>query len=235
MVKNLLETHNLSKTYHHENALNRVSIHVPENQVYCLIGPNGAGKTTIMKIITGIIRPISGKLEFAGHPWCRQDLKSIGSLIEDAPLYGNLTAKENLEVITRLRGVSSERVDEILKSVGLNEVGKKLARNFSLGMKQRLGIGLALVDNPKLLILDEPTNGLDPLGIQELRTLIEKLKKQDITILISSHMLSEVEHLADYIGIIGNGKLLLEKSYDHHENLEKLFNKILQKKGENSD
>ena len=229
---NLLTSKDITKNYDHQTILNKISLHIPENKVYCLLGPNGAGKTTMMKIITGIIQPTSGTLNFDGHPWHRNDLKNIGSLIEEAPIYGNLTAEENLEVITRLRGITSTRISEIIKSVGLNKVSKKLTRNFSLGMKQRLGIGLALVSHPKLLILDEPTNGLDPLGIQELRALIEQLKSKNITILISSHMLSEVEHLADYIGIIGEGNLLIEKPYDHQENLEQLFNETLQKKGE---
>lgn len=231
----LLTSKDITKKYGHQNILNQISLHIPENEVYCLLGPNGAGKTTMMKIITGIIQPTSGTLDFDGHPWNRKDLKNIGSLIEEAPIYGNLTARENLEVITRLRGIPNTRINEIIKNIGLEKAGKKLTRNFSLGMKQRLGIGLALVNNPKLLILDEPTNGLDPLGIQELRVLIEQLKSKNITILISSHMLSEVEHLADYIGIIGEGHLLVEKPYDHQEDLEKLFNETLQKQGETND
>lgn len=185
----------------------------------------------MMKILTGMITPTSGKVSFNGHNWTRIDLKNIGSLIENAPLYGNLTARENLQVITKLRGIDDTVIDSILQTVGLSNTGHKLSKNFSLGMKERLGIGLALVGDPKLLILDEPTNGLDPLGIQQLRNLIVEFKKKDITIIISSHMLSEVEHLADNIGIIGGGKLLLEQPYDHQTDLEKLFNSTLEKAG----
>lgn len=230
-MKNLLETDQIIKKFKDQTVLNGINLHVPENQVYCLLGPNGAGKTTLMKILTGMIPATSGKIEFAGHPWQRKDLTDIGSLIENAPLYGNLTARENLRVITRLRGVDENQIDSILQTVGLSNTGKKLAKDFSLGMKERLGIGLALVGSPKLLILDEPTNGLDPVGIQQLRNLIANLKKKDITIIISSHMLSEVEHLADNIGIIGGGKLLLEQPYNHQTDLEKLFNNTLEKAG----
>ncbi|QLL71081.1 MULTISPECIES: lantibiotic protection ABC transporter ATP-binding subunit [Lactobacillaceae] len=227
----LLETKNIIKKFKDQVVLNGISMHVPENQVYCLLGPNGAGKTTMMKILTGMIPATSGNITFDGHEWSRSDLANIGSLIENAPLYGNLTARENLKVITELRNAQEADIDKILQTVGLSNTGKKLSKNFSLGMKERLGIGLALVGSPKLLILDEPTNGLDPLGIQQLRNLIAEFKKKDITIIISSHMLSEVEHLADNIGIIGGGQLLLEQPYDHKADLEKLFNSTLEKAG----
>ena len=230
-MANLLETKDVVKKFKDQVVLNGISLHVPENQVYCLLGPNGAGKTTLMKILTGMIPATSGNITFDDHEWSRNDLANIGSLIENAPLYGNLTARENLEVITRLRNAPETDIDKILQTVGLSNTGKKLSKNFSLGMKERLGIGLALVGNPKLLILDEPTNGLDPLGIQQLRNLIAEFKKKDITIIISSHMLSEVEHLADNIGIIGSGRLLLEQPYDHKTDLEKLFNSTLEKAG----
>lgn len=227
----LLETKNIIKKFKDQVVLNGISMHVPENQVYCLLGPNGAGKTTMMKILTGMIPATSGNITFDGHEWSRSDLANIGSLIENAPLYGNSTARENLKVITELRNAQEADIDKILQTVGLSNTGKKLSKNFSLGMKERLGIGLALVGSPKLLILDEPTNGLDPLGIQQLRNLIAEFKKKDITIIISSHMLSEVEHLADNIGIIGGGQLLLEQPYDHKADLEKLFNSTLEKAG----
>ena len=227
----LLETKNIIKKFKDQVVPNGISMHVPENQVYCLLGPNGAGKTTMMKILTGMIPATSGNITFDGHEWSRSDLANIGSLIENAPLYGNLTARENLKVITELRNAQEADIDKILQTVGLSNTGKKLSKNFSLGMKERLGIGLALVGSPKLLILDEPTNGLDPLGIQQLRNLIAEFKKKDITIIISSHMLSEVEHLADNIGIIGGGQLLLEQPYDHKADLEKLFNSTLEKAG----
>lgn len=230
-MTNLLETQNLVKKFKNQLVLDKINLHIPKNKVYCLLGPNGAGKTTLMKILTGMIAASNGKVEFAGHEWTRADLANIGSLIENAPLYGNLTAKENLQVICRLRGTSENEIPSILQTVGLSNTEKKLTKNFSLGMKERLGIGIALVGHPKLLILDEPTNGLDPLGIQQLRNLIAEFKQKDITIIISSHMLSEVEHLADNIGIIGAGNLLLEKPYDHETDLEKLFNSTLEKAG----
>ncbi|KOY70598.1 lantibiotic protection ABC transporter ATP-binding subunit [Apilactobacillus kunkeei] len=224
-MTNILETKNVTKSFRNQLALDNVSVHIPKGEVYCLLGPNGAGKTTLMKIITGMIHKTLGKVIFDGKEWERDALNDIGSLIENAPIYGNLTALENLKVVATLRKVPLNHLESILEQVGL-ENNKKRSKDFSLGMKQRLGIGMAMVSNPKLLILDEPTNGLDPIGIQELRTLIKGLAKKDITILISSHDLSEVEHLADNIGIISGGKLLLEEKYNN-ENLEKLFNEIV--------
>ena len=228
MTQNILETKELSKTYRRKQALKSVSIHVPKNKVYCLIGPNGAGKTTIMKIISGMITANSGSVEINGHPWSRQDLLTIGSLIENAPLYGNLSAQDNLRVITTMLGLPESRISEVLKAVNLADVGSQPAKNYSLGMKQRLGIALALINHPQLLILDEPTNGLDPLGIQELRQIISDFKDQGITIIISSHILSEVEHLADYIAFINHGELKLEQAYDKTTDLEALFNQVVQ-------
>ncbi|MFK5704824.1 lantibiotic protection ABC transporter ATP-binding subunit [Ligilactobacillus sp. LYQ139] len=222
----ILTTKSLTKSYRNQQALNNVNIHIPENKIYCLLGPNGAGKTTLMKIITGMTSPTSGDVEFNHHKWTRKDLSNIGSLIEEAPIYGNLTARENIQVINRLRGESDSNIEKILSTVGLED-SKKLSKNFSLGMKERLGIALALVGDPQLLILDEPTNGLDPIGIQELRNLIVKLKSKGITIIIASHMLSEIEKLADYIGIISDGRLLLEEEYTLNTDLEKLFNKTI--------
>lgn len=230
----MLTTKDLTKSYHSQRALSNVNVHIPENKIYCLLGPNGAGKTTLMKIITGMISPTSGEVEFNHHKWTRKDLTNIGSLIEEAPIYGNLTARENIQVINRLRGESDTNIKKILGTVGLED-SKKLSKNFSLGMKERLGIALALVGDPQLLILDEPTNGLDPLGIQELRNLIVKLKSQGITIIIASHMLSEIEKLADYIGIISNGRLLLEEEYTSNTDLEKLFNKTIMDGGKGND
>lgn len=230
-MSDIIVTNHLVKKFGNTTILRDINLHVPANGVYCLLGPNGAGKTTLMKILTGMISKTSGQILFEGKNWTRKDLKKIGSLIENAPLYGNLTAEENMKVISQLRNADNKNNDNILKTVGLSNTSNKLAKHFSWGMKERLGIGLALVGNPKLLILDEPTNGLDPFGIQELRNLIAQLKTKNITILISSHMLSEVEHLADTIAIIGNGKVLLEEKYDHKTNLEQVFNSVLQKNG----
>lgn len=188
-----------------------------------MLGPNGAGKSTLLKMVTGMLRPSSGEILFDGHKWSRKDLREIGSLIESAPLYENLTAKENLKVRTTVLGLPDSRIEEVLHIVELEDTGKKRAGQFSMGMKQRLGIAIALLNNPKLLILDEPTNGLDPFGIQELRELIRSFPKKGITVILSSHMLSEVEQIADHIGIISGGILGYQGELKKGEDLEKLF------------
>jgi len=203
----ILTTENLTKTYQGQNAVDRLSLSVPENTVYGLLGPNGAGKSTTLKIITGIAKPTKGEILYKGRPWQPKDLSEIGALIESAPLYGNLTARENLLVRITALGLPKTRIDEVLHVTGLTGTGKKKARQFSMGMKQRLGIALALLSHPKLLILDEPTNGLDPMGIQSLRELIRSFPSQGITVILSSHILSEVENTVDEIGIIANGRL----------------------------
>ena len=223
----ILQIKNLTKTYKKCTILDNVSINVRKNTVYALLGPNGAGKSTTLKIIAGLLKKTSGEIIFNGNPWSRQDLMYIGSLIEHAPLYGNLTANENLEVITTILGLPKERIQEALEMVGLTNTGNKRVMHFSMGMKQRLGIALAILNRPRLLILDEPTNGLDPIGIQELRTLITSFPEQGMTVLLSSHLLSEVEHLADDIGIISNGKIGYEGKYHSHENLEGLFTEVV--------
>ena len=223
----ILQIKNLKKTYKKSTLLDNVSINVRKNTVYALLGPNGAGKSTTLKIIAGMLKKTSGEILFNGKPWIREDLIDIGSLIENAPLYGNLTAKENLEVITTILGLPKARIKEVLKIVGLTNTGNKKVMHFSMGMKQRLGIALAILNQPKLLILDEPTNGLDPIGIQELRDLIKSFPQQGITVLLSSHLLSEVEHLADDIGIISNGKIGYEGKYHLNDNLEGLFTEVI--------
>jgi len=164
---------------------------------------------------------------FEGHEWSRNDLSDIGALIEMPPLYENLSARENLKVRTLLLGLHEARIDEVLEIVDLKNTGKKKSGQFSLGMKQRLGIAIALLNNPKLLILDEPTNGLDPLGIQELRDLIRSFPKKGITVILSSHILAEVEQIADHIGIIHDGELKYQNVIDHNENLEELFMNVV--------
>jgi len=207
MSNMILTTEDLTKTYHGQNVVDRLSLAIPENTVYGLLGQNGAGKSTTLKMITGIAKPSKGEILYKGKPWQRKDLSEIGALIESAPLYGNLTAHENLLVRTTALSLPKTRIDEVLCIVGLTGTGKKKARQFSMGMKQRLGIALALLNHPKLLILDEPTNGLDPLGIQALRELIRSFPAQGITVILSSHILSEVENTVDEIGIIANGRL----------------------------
>lgn len=226
----ILETKNLSKNFRGEKAaVKDISLKVNRNSIYGLLGPNGAGKSTILKMITGMLKPSSGEILFNGHKWNRKDLASIGSLIEEAPLYENLTAEENLKVRTTILNLPDSRIKEVLKIVELENTRKKRAGQFSMGMKQRLGIAIALLNNPELLILDEPTNGLDPFGIQELRELIKSFPEKGITVILSSHMLSEVNQIADHVGIISAGVLGYEGELKNEENLEKLFMDIASK------
>ena len=227
MSKYILETNELTKVFGKQKAVNNVSLKIEKNSVYGLLGPNGAGKSTTLKMITGMLHNTSGEIMFEGHEWCRNDLSDIGALIEMPPLYENLSARENLKVRTLLLGLHEARIDEVLEIVDLKNTGKKKSGQFSLGMKQRLGIAIALLNNPKLLILDEPTNGLDPLGIQELRDLIRSFPKKGITVILSSHILAEVEQIADHIGIIHDGELKYQNVIDHNENLEELFMNVV--------
>ncbi|HHJ9296377.1 TPA: lantibiotic protection ABC transporter ATP-binding protein [Streptococcus pyogenes] len=220
----MLKIQNLKKSYGKRTILNNVNMNIPKGKVYALIGPNGAGKSTIMKILTGLVSKTSGSIIFEGREWSRRDLRKIGSIIEEPPLYKNLSAYDNMKVVTTMLGVSESTILPLLNKVGLGNIDKRPVKQFSLGMKQRLGIAISLINSPKLLILDEPTNGLDPIGIQELREIIESFKSEGMTIMISSHILSEVEHLADFIGFIYEGKIIQEKEYDGSENLEELFN-----------
>nr|WP_277997113.1 ATP-binding cassette domain-containing protein [Moorella sp. Hama-1] len=196
----ILVTKNLGKYYGKQPAVKDVSLQIPAGAIYGLLGPNGAGKTTTLKMLVGLLRPSSGVIYVFGQPWQRQHLERIGALIEAPALYGNLTAVENLEVHAKLMGLAQDRIDEVLETVDLKNTGKKLAFQFSLGMKQRLGIAIALLGKPDLLILDEPTNGLDPIGIQELRELIRSFPSQGITVILSSHILTEVSQLVSHVG-----------------------------------
>lgn len=231
-MKAILKTNNLCKDFKKQKAVNNVSITVRENSIYGLLGPNGAGKSTTLKMITGMLRPTSGKVLFNGHEWNRKDLEQIGALIETPPLYENLSAVENLEVRAKLLNIPKTRIDKVLKMVDLQNTGRKKAGQFSMGMKQRLGIAIALLNSPKLLILDEPTNGLDPIGIQELRSLIRSFPSKRITVILSSHILSEVQLIADDIGIISNGILGYEGQMNKDENLENLFVEVVRKSQE---
>ncbi len=227
----ILNTTDLCKKFKGQTAVDNVSLHIEKNSVYGLLGPNGAGKSTILKMIAGILKPTSGVIEIDGHIWSRDDLRDIGALIETPPLYENLTAYENLKVRTLALGLPETRIDEVLNTVQLLNTGRKKAGHFSLGMKQRLGIALALLAQPKLLILDEPTNGLDPIGIQELRELIRSFPQQGITVILSSHILSEVEQIADHIGIIASGKLGYENHIDKGVDLEEIFMRVVADEG----
>lgn len=229
MTNYILQTEELCKTFQKQKAVNNISISIQKNSVYGLLGPNGAGKSTTLKIITGMLKKTSGEVFFEDRPWSRSDLADIGALIEAPALYENLTARENLKVRTLLLGLPDSRIDEVLHIVDLKYTGKKCAGQFSMGMKQRLGIAIALLNHPKLLILDEPTNGLDPIGIQELRALIRSFPEQGITVILSSHILSEVELIADHIGIISNGILGYEAKINPDMDLEALFMEVVAK------
>ena len=231
----ILETRGLTKRFGRgENAqiaVNDVNLHVRRGRVYGLLGPNGAGKSTTLKMIAGMLRPTQGEIVFDGHPWTREGLYEIGSLIEAAPIYPNLTARENLRVRTTMLGIPEERIDAVLHTIDLEDTGKKRAGKFSMGMKQRLGIALALLARPKFLILDEPANGLDPVGIEDLRVLIRSFAQSGITVLVSSHILSEVQQTADDIGIIYNGRLAYEGELEPGQDLEALFMDVCRKGG----
>ncbi|NEZ47247.1 lantibiotic protection ABC transporter ATP-binding protein [Clostridium niameyense] len=228
MEKLILETKDLIKNFNGVNAVNKVNLKIKQNSVYGLLGPNGAGKSTTLKMITGLLRKTSGEILFNGHSWSRKDLNEIGALIENPALYENLTARENLKVYATYLGLKEDRIDEVLKIVNLVNTGNKKVSQFSMGMKQRLGIAIALINSPKLLILDEPTNGLDPIGVRELRDLIKRFPKEGITVIVSSHILSEIELICDHVGIINNGVLGYEGEINPEENLEKLFMKIVE-------
>ena len=229
MNRYILETKELTKKFGRQKAVANLSLQIKKNSVYGLLGPNGSGKSTTLKMITGMLHKTSGEILFEDKPWSRADLEKIGALIEMPPLYDNLTAWENLKVRTLLLGLPDSRIKEVLEIVDLKNTGKKKSGQFSIGMKQRLGIAIALLNHPRLLILDEPTNGLDPLGIQELRDLIKSFPEQGITVILSSHILAEVEQIADHIGIINNGRLAYQNAINHQENLEELFMNVVKK------
>lgn len=210
----IIETQNLSKSYADFTAVSNVSLHVPRGSVYGFLGPNGAGKSTTMKMFLGLTKPTGGSftIDRKKYPKDRVEiLKEVGSFIEAPAFYGNLSGEENLEIIRKILELPKSSVSEALEIVGLTPFKRRLARNYSLGMKQRLGLAGALIGKPPILILDEPTNGLDPVGIHEIRTLIRSLpEKFDCTVLVSSHLLSEIELMADHIGILNHGHLLFE-------------------------
>lgn len=211
---NIIETKHLTKTYGDFTAVSGIDLQIPKGEVYGFLGPNGAGKSTTMKMLLGLTKPTSGSFTIDGkqYPENRTEiLKEIGSLIEAPAFYGNLTGEENLEILRRILGLPKSDVLEALEIVGLTQFRKRLARNYSLGMKQRLGLAGAIIGKPPILILDEPTNGLDPVGIHEIRTLIRSLPERfGCTVLVSSHLLSEIELMADTIGILNHGRLLFE-------------------------
>ena len=217
MCDYIIETKNLTKIYGEQKSVDNLNIHVKKGRIYGLLGRNGAGKTTTMKMLLALTEPSSGEVYIFGKPLKGNEKKTlprIGSLIESPGFYPNLTATENLEIFAKLRGVPKKNsIQESLNVVRLPYNDKKLFSEYSLGMKQRLAIALAIMHDPEVLILDEPINGLDPIGIAELRKFILDLcKLKEKTIIISSHILSEIKLIADDIGIIDNGKLLEEES-----------------------
>ncbi|KAF1301452.1 lantibiotic protection ABC transporter ATP-binding subunit [Enterococcus saccharolyticus] len=227
---NIIEVKNLSKAFKQHVALSDVTISVKEGEIYGLIGPNGAGKSTLLKLITGVLQADSGQIFYRGQSIQSSHMQEIGAIIEHPAIYPNLTARENLEVMTTLLHLDKKRIGETLQTVDLQRTGKKIVKHFSLGMKQRLGIAMALIIHPKVLILDEPTNGLDPIGIQELRELLRLLASQGVTIILSSHILSEVQQVADTIGMINQGHVSYQGPNNQKaEDLEQLFLEIVKK------
>ena len=209
----VIETKNLTKKYGSYTVVDNINLHVPKGKIYGLLGRNGAGKTTTMKMMLKLIKVTKGNINLFGEDFRNNNLyKKIGSIIETPGFYQNLTARDNLNLLAKLHGnISKKEVQEALEIVGLHTEEKKTFSNFSLGMKQRLGIAAAIMHNPELLILDEPINGLDPIGISEIRSFLLRLShEKGVTIFISSHVLSEIEQIADVIGVMNNGKLVEE-------------------------
>lgn len=229
----VIETFQLSKRSHAAYRVKNLHLQVPKGCVYGFLGPNGAGKTTTLKLILGLIQPTEGSIRILGSTVTGKNrlelLKHTGSLIESPGYYGHLTGQENLEIIAKYKGdILPQDIENVLHTVRLFEQKDKKVKHYSLGMKQRLGIAMALLGDPEILILDEPTNGLDPAGIQEIREFIKALpSSRQMTVILSSHLLSEIEQMADHVGIIHQGELIyqgplaeLEKNGD---NLEEVF------------
>lgn len=240
----IITTEQLTKKYKNFTSVSNVSLHIRKGSIYGLLGPNGAGKSTTMKMLLGLTASTKGSFTIDGKQFPADRiaiLREVGSFIESPSFYANLTGRENLDIIRRILRLPKSTVEEALDLVGLTEFGDRLAKKYSLGMKQRLGLAGALLGRPPILILDEPTNGLDPSGIHEIRNLVKSLPDlYDCTILISSHMLSEIELIADDIGILNHGRLLFEGSLDElrqsalqagfaADNLEDMFLAMVEK------
>lgn len=212
----IVATDNLSKEYDGVYRVQELDIRIKEGDIYGFLGPNGAGKSTTMKMLLGLVKPTSGTIEIMGKPFNEKNrrdiLSSVGSLIESPSYYGHLTGRENMEIIRRLLDLPKKNIEEAVHIVRMENQMEKKVKNYSLGMKQWLGIAMALARFPKLLILDEPTNGLDPAGIEEMRELIKMLPKQyGMTVMISSHILSEIDQMATVVGIINQGCLIFQE------------------------
>ena len=219
----IFKTDSLTKQYRNFKALNQLNMHVPKGAIYGFVGKNGSGKTTLIRLLCGLQKPTSGEFTLYGisntdKSICRAR-RRIGAVVETPAIYGDMTAVDNLKQQYRILGIpSDEGIEELLSLVGLSDTGKKKAKNFSLGMRQRLGIAIALAGNPDFLVLDEPTNGLDPQGIIEMRELILKLNREkQITVLISSHILDELSKLATHYGFIDKGCIVREMSAEELE------------------
>ena len=214
MSEMVIETNALTRRYGKRTAVDRVDLCVPRGEIYGFLGPNGAGKTTTIRMLLGLIRPTAGTVRLFGENFHRHRmsvLRRVGSLVEAPSYYGHLTGAENLEVVRQLLGAPKKRIAEALEIVRLTEAADRPVKGYSLGMKQRLGIAMALLGHPELLILDEPTNGLDPAGIQEMRRLIKDMPRQyGMTVLVSSHLLSEIDQIATQVGIIHEGRLIFQ-------------------------
>lgn len=216
---NIIETHDLCKQYGNTLRVAHLDLNVPEGSVYGFLGPNGAGKSTTLKMILGLVQPTAGSIRVLGKQMNRTTrlavLRQVGSLIESPSYYGHLTGEENLRIVQTLRGVPEKSIREVLQIVRLDGQRSKKVAHYSLGMKQRLGLAAALLGYPRLLILDEPTNGLDPAGIQEMRELICSLPGRfGMTVVVSSHLLSEIDQMADHVAIIREGELVFQDSLE---------------------
>lgn len=233
-MKEIIRTQALTKKYGDETVVDSMDMVVQEGRIYGFLGPNGAGKSTTLKMILGLVHPTDGAIDIFGQRLNESNrieiLRSVGSLIESPSYYGHLTAEENLKIFATLLDVPNKNIEAVLKIVRLENQRNKKVSKFSLGMKQRLGIASALLSKPKLLILDEPTNGLDPAGIQEIRELIKILpQKYDITIIVSSHLLSEIEQMAEDVGIIAGGRMMYQgelnglREFGKGKSLEQIF------------
>lgn len=233
-MNEVVKTYNLTKKYGENVVVNNLDMEVKEGTIYGFLGPNGAGKSTTLKMLLGLVHQTKGEIDIFGKRFNIKNrieiLKNVGSLIESPSYYGHLTARENLKIFSVMLNVPEKNIDEVLKIVRLDKQKNKKTSAYSLGMKQRLGLASALLSFPKLLILDEPTNGLDPAGIQEIRELIRSLPAEyGMSIIISSHLLSEIDLIVDNIGIIGNGKMMYQGTLenlhetDRNKSLEEIF------------
>ena len=223
-MTNILRIENLTKSYDKNTVLKNINLEINEGSIFGLIGPNGAGKSTLMKSILGLVKKDSGKITLYGKEVNEKNQKetnkNLGSLIENPSFYDHLTSYDNLDIICDMKNIKKDNIDEILNEVGLFKSKNKKVRDFSLGMKQRLGIAIALIGNPKFLILDEPINGLDPYGIEEMRDLFKSIvKNSNTSILISSHILDEIEKISSHIGILKNGTLTYTGSLRDYRDL----------------